>query len=367
MKNRKQKHSVEILYAGSRHVGHRCPVTRTELKVGEQVIICHESDEAFSWSALPVLEGHCPYCRSQIDLGVIFGVSPSRSEKSHRKDRVKGEKPKPSTAYNPVRRIGGLQPSLILLFAIFGLLIGGIGVLAGYRYFFAQPSVIPTTISLVTHTTEPPGSLAVTQIASPAPTTAKPTSAPRSTSTPQPTPTTKPSSTPLPAPSPTPCTIAVGSRFTAAWNQYADELGCPLNQAHTHDAATQDFERGALLWRVKPDQIYVMYNDGRLEFYPMSAYPESVRQNPPGGDPDINPPSGYQQPVRGFGLIWRDNPQVREGLGWAMEGENRADWFYGFEAQDFVGGTIIHECRMGIRILLNSGQWIKISEGAPCG
>lgn len=361
------KHSVETLHAGSRYIGRRCPVTRTELKAGEQVIVCHKNDEAFSWSALPMLEGHCPYCRSRIDLSVIFGASPPPSEKLHQKDRVKGEKPKPSPAYNPVRRLGRLQPSLILLLAILGLLIGSIGTLAGYHYFFAQPSVTPAPTSLVTHTTEPPKSVTVMQKASPVPTTAKPTNTPRPTSTPRPTPTTKPTSTPLPPPSPTPCTIAVGSRFAAAWNQYADKLGCPLNQAHSHEAATQGFERGTLLWRVNPDQVYVMYGDGRLEFYPMSAYPESVRQNPPGGDPNIYPPAGFQQPVRGFGLVWRDNPQVRDGIGWAIEGENRADMFYGFVAQDFVGGTIIHECRMGIRVLLSSGVWIKVSDGAPCG
>ena len=120
------------------------------------------------------------------------------------------------------------------------------------------------------------------------------------------------------------------------------------------------------MWRISPDQVYVMYDGGKLEMYPMAVYPESVRANPPDGDPNIHPPAGLRQPVRGFGLIWRDNPQVRDGVGWAIEEEARADWFYGFSAQDFVGGTIIHECRMGVRVLLNSGTWIKISEGDPC-
>lgn len=192
-----------------------------------------------------------------------------------------------------------------------------------------------------------------------------PTDTARPTPTSRPTPTKEPS--PTLVPSATPCGLAVGSRFADVWNRYRVELGCPINQAHTHESASQDFERGFLLWRVNPDQVYVMYDDGRLGFYPMSRYPEDVRQHPPGGDPDIQPPPGFQQPVRGFGLIWRDNPEVREGVGWAVEGEARADWYYGFEAQDFVGGTIIHECRMGVRVLLSSGMWIQVSSGDRCG
>ena len=360
------KHSIEILTAGSRYVGHNCPVTRTELKVGEQIVVCHKSAAAFSWSALPVLEGQCPYCRGHIDLSTLFKPSPKQSEKLSQKIRKKEGKSKPAPTYRPVRRIKGVSLSLILLLTIFGLmLLGIVGAVVGYRYLFT-PSITVPTVTAPVDPEETSEVLISAKTEAPVPATAKPTNTPRASSTPRPTPTIRPSSTPLP-PSPTPCTIAVGSRFAAAWNQQADKLGCPLNQVHTHDAATQGFERGALLWRITPDQIYVMYNGGQFEFYPMSVYPESVRQNPPGGDPNINPPTGFQQPVRGFGLIWRDNPHVREGVGWAIEGENRADWFYGFEAQDFVGGTIIHECRMGIRILLSSGVWIQVSEGSPCG
>jgi hypothetical protein len=362
----KSKHSIERLNSGSRYVGQKCPVTRTELKVGEQIVVCKKNNAAFSWIALPVLEGQCPYCRGHIDLSTSFKPSSPQSGRASQKGRKKAGELKPASNYRSVRFTNGGGLSLILLITISGLLLLGIvGAVLGYRYSFVSLTTAPTANALVSPEEELEV-LVSSETETPVPATAKPTNTPRAFSTPRPTPTTRPSSTPLP-PSPTPCTLAVDSRFAAAWNQYTDQLGCPLNQAHTHEAATQGFERGALLWRIKPDQVYVMYNSGQLEFYPMSAYPESVRQNPPGGDPSINPPAGFQQPVRGFGLIWRDNPQVREGVGWALEGENRADWFYGFEAQDFVGGTIIHECRMGIRVLLSSGVWIKISEGSPCG
>ena len=87
---------------------------------------------------------------------------------------------------------------------------------------------------------------------------------------------------PTAVPSPTPCAIAAASRFDAARGAYAEQLGCALNQAHTQAAASQDFERGFLLWREDPDYVYVMHDDGRLGLYPMDVYPESVRLRPRG-------------------------------------------------------------------------------------
>ena len=45
----------------------------------------------------------------------------------------------------------------------------------------------------------------------------------------------------------------------------------------------------------------------------------------------IAPPEGRYQPIRGFGKVWRENPQVREQLGWAIAPEQ------GFE------GALQHE------------------------
>ena len=356
------KHSFQILQTGSRYVGRRCPSTRTELRPGEQVVVCHKNDEVFSWDALPVLDGRCPFCEQQIAFEEILGPSRTTYEKTAGPTKEKADKTKAKPGYVPVQHRTGLPLVLVALGILALMGICGIGGVIGYRQFFAQSTPVPTA-QLAARSTEIPTALEPTT-ASSAVEILDSTNTPQPTSTPRPTPTDEPSPTPML--SPTPCSIAVAPRFTAAWNQYADSLGCPINQAHTHEAASQDFEHGFLLWRVSPDQVYVMYDDGRLGFYPMSVYPESVRQNPPGGDPNIQPPAGFQQPVRGFGLIWRDNVQVRDGLGWAVEGEARADWYYGFEAQDFVGGTILHECRMGVRVLLSSGTWFKISGGESC-
>lgn len=239
-------------------------------------------------------------------------------------------------------------------------LVGGGGLL--YWGIFARPE--PTSVQMapmLTQTAETQSELLATHSPTPVPHT--PT-APPPTSTALPAPSATPSSSPMP--SPTPCAIAAAPRFDAAWRLYADQLGCALTQAHTQAAASQDFERGFLLWREDPDYVYVMHDDGRLGLYPLSVYPESVRLNPPGADPSIVPPAGLIQPVRGFGLVWRDNPEVRDGVGWAIENEARADWYYKFVVQDFAGGAILHECRMGVRVLLWDGTWFQVSSGEPC-
>jgi hypothetical protein len=84
--------------------------------------------------------------------------------------------------------------------------------------------------------------------------------------------------------------------------------------------AEQVFEHGRMFWLQPTGQIWVMiveeegqgrwqifddtFEDGELEF-----------------DPEIVPPQGFEQPQRGFGKLWRDNPELRESLGWAITPE----------------------------------------------
>jgi hypothetical protein len=44
-------------------------------------------------------------------------------------------------------------------------------------------------------------------------------------------------------------------------------------------------------------------------------------ESKPESDPGIVPPVGLYQPVRGFGLVWREEPGVRDRLGWAVDRE----------------------------------------------
>ncbi len=91
-------------------------------------------------------------------------------------------------------------------------------------------------------------------------------------------------------------------------------IGCPQGSVTSATSAEQAFERGTMIWLSGP--IYVLYSDGRLQQY-TDTFNASV--DPASGGE--SPPSGLIEPVRGFGKVWRNNPDVRSGLGWGVAAE----------------------------------------------
>jgi hypothetical protein len=98
------------------------------------------------------------------------------------------------------------------------------------------------------------------------------------------------------------------------------QLGCPIGQPPAPVSVTtaaQVFERGAMAY-VQDAQgyIYSLSNDGRFrrfdDTFVAGVDPER------GGE---SPPNGLLEPVRGFGEVWRNNPDVRSALGWATAAE----------------------------------------------
>lgn len=94
---------------------------------------------------------------------------------------------------------------------------------------------------------------------------------------------------------------------------------CPAGPATVSAGAEQHFERGVMLWVGAEGRIYILFDDGRSPQW--SAYTDRWEEGDPVKDPSLEPPPGLQQPVRGFGLVWRQNPSVRERLGWAVSEE----------------------------------------------
>jgi len=101
------------------------------------------------------------------------------------------------------------------------------------------------------------------------------------------------------------------------------------------------------LWRQDLKLIYILKADNTWDFI---------------GDPwregDVEPPSeapdGLYQPVRGFGRTWREQPGIRESLGWATTEES------GFVAtlQEFRGGLAWHDpAQETIFILFQDDTW----------
>ena len=71
-----------------------------------------------------------------------------------------------------------------------------------------------------------------------------------------------------------------------------------------------------MVWLEGMDAILVFGWDGSWQ-----QFEDTFEEGEPENDPALVPPDQKFQPVRGFGKVWRDNPQVREQLGWGLSRE----------------------------------------------
>jgi hypothetical protein len=94
---------------------------------------------------------------------------------------------------------------------------------------------------------------------------------------------------------------------------------CPATAAIFSEGAEQYFENGLMLWVGGEDRIYILFSDGNSPNW--TAFSDEWDPGEPDRDPNLSPPPGLFQPVRGFGLAWREQPGVRERLGWATAEE----------------------------------------------
>lgn len=98
------------------------------------------------------------------------------------------------------------------------------------------------------------------------------------------------------------------------------QIGCPVGQppvTASVSSAAQVYERGAMFWlQGSPDAIYALFAGGRFQRYDDTYNPNTDPFS--GGEA---PPPGLVEPVRGFGKVWRTFPEVRNGLGWALNAE----------------------------------------------
>ncbi len=84
--------------------------------------------------------------------------------------------------------------------------------------------------------------------------------------------------------------------------------------------AEQVFENGRMFWIQPTNQIWVMIvtEEGRGDW---SVYTDDFEEGEPETDPDLTAPTGMEQPRRGFGKLWRENPEIMDALGWAITPE----------------------------------------------
>jgi hypothetical protein len=111
----------------------------------------------------------------------------------------------------------------------------------------------------------------------------------------------------------------------------------PTNTVNQIQVAEQVFENGRMFWFQPTEQIWVMIVTGEGEG-DWRIYEDTFVEGELESDPDIEPPDGLEQPTRGFGKLWRENPDVREALGWAVTPEfgfvTRYEYHPGGEVED---------------------------------
>ncbi len=114
-------------------------------------------------------------------------------------------------------------------------------------------------------------------------------------------------------------TLGITLRCPDPWFFASPPDECAAGPAVQTQAAEQAFERGTMLWVATENRIYVLYNDGQQ--YAWDSYTDEWHEGMPEIDPTLVPPDGLLQPRRGFGLVWREQPGVRDRLGWALRPE----------------------------------------------
>lgn len=147
-------------------------------------------------------------------------------------------------------------------------------------------------------------------------------------------PTSMPETQPPPSPTPVlPGQCAEPYFFTMPSGWEARDL-CPDGPPTASRMAEQVFERGRMLWVEKQNLIFAIYGNGNWQTPPGEDYAnysitiDTWKEGDPESDPNLTPPSGLYQPVRGFGKVWRENSWLREKLGWAVTPEQGYDSVY---------------------------------------
>jgi hypothetical protein len=84
--------------------------------------------------------------------------------------------------------------------------------------------------------------------------------------------------------------------------------------------AEQVFEHGRMFWLQPTQQIWVMIvrESGHGDWL---IFEDNFEEGEAESDPSLIPPEGFSQPTRGFGKLWRENPDIRDALGWAITPE----------------------------------------------
>lgn len=135
---------------------------------------------------------------------------------------------------------------------------------------------------------------------------------------------------------------------------------CAAQNAIISAGAEQPFEHGVMIWIQELDMIYVLY-DGPDADGEWASFVDNWNVGDPIDDPSLVPPTGLYQPLRGFGLVWRESFRVRERLGWATAPETGFNTAYQTTARFKYNEAFIRALDGKVwRLLAERSGWEKL-------
>jgi hypothetical protein len=117
--------------------------------------------------------------------------------------------------------------------------------------------------------------------------------------------------------------------------------------------AEENFEGGKMFWREPIDyaQALVLFNNGTWRIFEHSPY---VEGSPEFTCPDENtPPVCPPTPKRGFGMMWCNIPEIRRGLGRAIDCERG----YQGVMQQFERGFMLQTDSGSVYVFYADSRW----------
>jgi hypothetical protein len=146
------------------------------------------------------------------------------------------------------------------------------------------------------------------------------------------------------------------ARLYGTNQQIRDLLGEASPGSRTVTLLEQSFQGGLAIWRSDTRQIYVLSRDGNT----WSVHPDTWRP----GDKvavDTAPPPGALVPAGGFGTVWRNTPEIKSRLGWAVY-EPRGS---GGSIQVFEHGMVVWTPHGLLYVLSDDGRWRTFPDASP--
>ncbi len=124
------------------------------------------------------------------------------------------------------------------------------------------------------------------------------------------------------APVSTPNCRTVHGMFTGVWTNVLATIGCASADMTPIQIVEENFEHGKMIWRgetIDHGQALVLFDDGTWNIFTHSSYKEGSPEYPCADS--STPPKSPPTPKRGFGTMWCDIPEIRNGLGNAIDVE----------------------------------------------